>query len=71
VAGFLAGQRNRFNHIGQEADAYTWYEINRHVNIGFGVGHILPGQFLTTMEKGPSFTYPYFALNFKDAGTTH
>jgi Alginate export len=58
-------------HIGQEADAYTWYEINRHVNIGVGVAHIFPGQFLTAMEKGPSFTYPYFALNFKDAGTTH
>ncbi len=59
------------NHIGQEVDAYTWYEINRHVNVGFGYAHIFPGEFLTTMEKGPSFTYPYFALNFKDAGTTH
>jgi hypothetical protein len=58
-------------HIGQELDAYTWYELNRHVNIGVGVGHILPGQFLTTMEKGNHFTYPYFALNFKDAGSTH
>ena len=58
-------------HIGQELDAYTWYEINRHVNLGVGVGHIFPGHFLTTMEKGPSFTYPYFALNFKDAGSTH
>jgi hypothetical protein len=59
------------NHIGQEVDGYTWYELNRHVNVGVGVGHILPGQFLKLMEKGPSFTYPYFALNFKDAGTTH
>jgi Alginate export len=59
------------NHIGQEADLYTWYELNRHVNIGVGVGHIFPGQYLTLMEKGPNFTYPYFALNFKDAGSTH
>ncbi len=58
-------------HIGQEADFYTWYEINRHVNFGFGVGHIFPGQYLMLMEKGPNFTYPYFALNFKDAGSTH
>ena len=57
-------------HIGQEVDAYTWYEINRHVNLGTGIGHILPGHYLTMMEKGPSFTYPYFALNFKDAGKT-
>ena len=32
-----------------------------------------PSQATTSpmMEKGPSFTYPYFALNFKDAGKTH
>ena len=59
------------SHIGNEGDAYTWYELNRHVNVGVGVGHIFPGQFLKTMEKGPNFTYPYFALNFKDPGTTH
>jgi hypothetical protein len=58
-------------HIGQEVDAYTWYEINRHVNVGFGIGHIMAGQFLHLTEKGPDFTYPYFALNFKDAGKTH
>jgi hypothetical protein len=58
-------------HIGQEVDAYTWYEINRHVNIGFGFAHILAGQYLHLMEKGPNFTYPYFALNFKDPGSTH
>lgn len=58
-------------HIGTEADTYTWYELNRHVNIGVGVGHIFPGKFLKLTEKGPDFTYPYFALNFKDAGSTH
>jgi len=58
-------------HIGNELDAYTWYEINRHVNFGFGVAHIFPGQYLNIMTKGPNFTYPYFALNFKDAGSTH
>jgi hypothetical protein len=58
------------NHIGNEADTYTWYELNRHVNVGVGVGHIFPGEFLKTTEKGSNFTYPYFALNFKDAGVT-
>ncbi len=53
-------------HIGNEADTYTWYELNRHVNVGVGVGHIFPGQYLKIMEKGPNFTYPYFAVNFKD-----
>jgi hypothetical protein len=53
-------------HIGNETDAYTWYELNRHVNVGVGVGHIFPGEFLRRTEKGANFTYPYFALNFKD-----
>jgi hypothetical protein len=58
-------------HVGNEADFYTWYELNRHVNVGVGFAHIFPGQYLTVMEKGPNFSYPYFALNFKDAGSTH
>jgi len=58
------------NHIGQELDTYTWYEINRHLNIGFGFAHIQPGTFLSKMEKGPNYSYPYFAVNFKDAGKT-
>ena len=62
----LAGTAGR--HIGEEADVYTWYEINRHLNFGVGFAHIFPGQFLSMMEKGPSYSYPYFALNFKDAG---
>jgi hypothetical protein len=41
------------------------------VNVGVGFAHIFPGHYLTMMEKGPSFSYPYFALNFKDAGKTH
>jgi hypothetical protein len=25
-------------HIGEETDIYTWYELNRHLNIGAGFG---------------------------------
>jgi hypothetical protein len=55
-------------HIGQEADVYTWYELNRHVNVGVGVGHLMGGQFLDKLTKGPNYNYPYFAINFKDDG---
>lgn len=55
-------------HIGEEVDAYTWYELNRHINLGVGVGHILPGEFLANTTKGPHYNYPYFAINFKDDG---
>ncbi len=54
--------------MGRQLDAYTWYEINRHVTFGFGFAHILPGTFLAKMEKGANYSYPYFALNFKDNG---
>jgi hypothetical protein len=55
-------------HIGQEADVYSWFELNRHLNLGAGVGHFMGGQFLEKMTKGPNYNYPYFAINFKDAG---
>jgi hypothetical protein len=55
-------------HVGQEGDIYTWYELNRHVNVGVGVGHIWGGEFLQKATKDPNYNYPYFAINFKDAG---
>jgi hypothetical protein len=58
-------------HIGTEADVYTWYELNRHVNVGVGLGHIFGGEFLNKTTKGPNYNYPYFALNFKDNGKSH
>jgi hypothetical protein len=53
-------------HIGQEYDAYTWYELNRHLNLGVGVGHFQGGQFLQSTARGTNYNYPYFAINFKD-----
>ena len=53
-------------HVGQEFDAYTWYELNRHVNVGVGVAHLQGGEFLQKTTKGPNYNTPYFALNFKD-----
>jgi hypothetical protein len=55
-------------HIGREFDAYTWYELNRHVNVGVGVGHLQGGDFLQHISKGPNYNSPYFAINFKDDG---
>ena len=55
-------------HIGQEFDGYTWLELNRHFNVGVGVGHIQGGAFLQKTTTGPNYNYPYFAINFKDDG---
>jgi hypothetical protein len=56
-------------HVGEEFDVYTWFELNRHANFGFGVGRLLLGRFLAATTKGPAYNYPYFAINFKDNGT--
>jgi hypothetical protein len=62
----ITGRSGR--HVGEEIDFYTWFELNRHVNFGVGVGHLMPGSYLAVLTKGPSYTYPYFVLNFKDDG---
>ena len=53
-------------HIGGEFDFYTWYEINREVHIGAGIGHLLPGDVIAGAGKGFSYTYPYIAIAFFD-----
>ena len=55
-------------HIGEEVDVYTWYELNAHVNIGGGIGRMMGGSFVSRLTSGPVYTYPYFAINFKDNG---
>jgi hypothetical protein len=55
-------------HTGEELDAYTWYEVNRHVNLGARFGHLIAGVFLRETTKAPAYNYAYFAVNFKDYG---
>jgi Alginate export len=53
-------------HLGQELDAYAWYEINREVHVGAGIGHLLPGEFIEKAGKGAAYTYPYFVIEMFD-----
>lgn len=53
-------------HLGEEFDAYTWYEINREVHIGAGIGKIFPGEFIAKAGKGAAYTYPYFVIEMLD-----
>jgi hypothetical protein len=60
---------NNVNHgryIGAEADVYTWYELNRHFNLGGGYGYFGGGDFLSHITTGHSYSYSYVSLNFKD-----
>jgi hypothetical protein len=56
------------SHLGQEFDAYSWYELNSHLNIGGGYGRFDAGAFLSQLTTGHVYSYPYFAINFKDHG---
>jgi len=53
-------------HLGNEVDIYTWYEINREIHIGGGVGHLFPGEFIDKAGKGGAYTYPYFVIEMLD-----
>jgi hypothetical protein len=56
------------HHVGAEVDGYSWYELNRHFNLGGGYAYFGGGQFLTNITTSHSYNYYYFALNFKDNG---
>jgi hypothetical protein len=53
-------------HLAEEFDVYTWYEINRQVHVGVGIGHVMPGHFLASVTKGAAYTYPYIAVELLD-----
>jgi hypothetical protein len=55
-------------HVGAEVDGYSWYELNRHFNLGGGMAYFGGGQFLTDVTTSHAYHYYYFALNFKDNG---
>ena len=55
-------------HVGAEIDGYSWYELNKHFNLGGGIGYFGGGQFLTNVSTSHSYTNYFFALNFKDNG---
>lgn len=55
-------------HIGAEGDVYTWYELNRHFNLGAGHGWFGGGSFLAHVVTSHTYEYSYIVLNFKDNG---
>jgi hypothetical protein len=55
-------------YIGNETDAYSWYELNKHVNIGGGFGSFRAGSLLEHVSNSGSSMGPYFSVNFKDNG---
>ncbi len=55
-------------HLGAEIDCYSWYELNRHFNIGGGYAYFGGGQFLSHVTTSHAYKTYYIALDFKDHG---
>jgi Alginate export len=55
-------------HVGHEVDFYSWYELNRHVNIGGGFGRFGAGAAIARTTGSSVYSSPYIAINFKDSG---
>ena len=67
-SAIVTNKTDHGRHVGAEVDGYSWYELNKHFNLGGGVGRFGGGEFLTNVTTSHSYTYYYFALNFKDNG---
>jgi hypothetical protein len=67
-SSIVTNKTDHGRHVGAEIDGYSWYELNKHFNLGGGIGYFGGGQFLTNVTTSHSYTTYYFALNFKDNG---
>ena len=50
--------------VGNEADFYGTYDVNRRLQIGAGYGHLWAGQFLKENSKGADSSYPYGFIDY-------
>ncbi len=46
-------------HVGEEVDAQGVWSANKQIQLGAGVGHIFPGEFLKRATPGRPYTFPY------------
>jgi len=67
-SAIVTNKTDHGRHLGAEVDGYSWYELNKHFNLGGGIAYFGGGQFLTNVTTSHSYTTYYFALNFKDNG---
>ena len=67
-SAIVTNKVNNGRHIGAEGDVYTWYELNRHFNLGGGYGYFGGGDFLSHVTTAHNYSYSYISLNFKDNG---
>jgi hypothetical protein len=62
VAVRANGTAGRF--VGQELDATTAYAVSKQVQVGGGIGHLFPGEFLKKATAGAGYTFPYLMAGY-------
>ncbi len=50
--------------IGNEADIYGTYDVNKRLQFGAGFGHLMTGAFLKETTPGANSSYPYGFLDY-------
>ncbi len=51
--------------VGREADNFGTYDLNQHLRIRLGFGHLFAGQFLEKASTRTSPSYPYAHVDYK------
>ena len=62
IARSIAGTAG--THVGRELDGQATFTMTKQTQLGFGMGHIFPGEFLKNATQGKSYTYPYVMLGY-------
>lgn len=53
------------SHIGQELDLVANWTVSPSFQVGSGIGHIFPGEFLKKTTSGSGYTFPYVMFMYK------
>jgi hypothetical protein len=51
-------------HVGVELDVQAIYTPTRQTQVDFGLGHVIPGEFLKKTTQGVAYTYPYMQMEY-------
>ncbi|MGA2742774.1 MAG: alginate export family protein [Bryobacteraceae bacterium] len=51
-------------HVGVELDVQAIYTPTRQTQLDFGLGHVIPGEFLKKTTQGVAYTYPYMQMEY-------
>lgn len=52
-------------HVGQELDFIGNWSVSAAFQVGAGLGHIFPGEFLKKTTPGNGYTFPYLMLGYR------